>query len=672
MIIGHDMAGHEMARDEEAQEEDGIPATHGKTRVFLSYARADRPRAAALALALQAAGLDVWWDAEIMGGDAFANSIETALDAADAIVVAWSQASVVSDWVRDEAGHGRDRKRLVPVSLDGIVPPLGFRQYHAVDLSGWHGAAQAPEIAAVAAAVRARAGEKTGKDTVSAPPYPQLQSTIWSRRNLMFAAGIAGAVGATGAGLTLWRGLSAPPVDDHSVAVLPFANFTGDPQQQYFSDGLSDELRAALARDGRLKVMGQVSTSAAGSDIKTVSRALGVAFLLSGGVQRAGDSIQISAHLNDGHSGTEAWAQTFQGSVEQIFAIEAEIAAVALAALTQQVDNDGKPEPVKPTDDKFYGGTTNVDAYQAYLKGRELYQRGHGETSDRAALTQFEAAVTADPAFAVARSAHARSLATIASVYALPAQARTLYDAAFADAAKAAADAPESAYIQSTLGKVLAEGRLDVRAARAPFEKALALGGNDSAALTQAARFAAQTGQGDQALNAIAHAKEIDPLNPLVHRMAGLIRIALRQFDQALPPLRQSLALQPDDDVSNAAIGLVYLQQNRLDDARRALQAEPDETQRFTGLAIVERRAGHAAAAEAAFDALVKGQGDGALYQQAQVKAQWGDADGAMGLLQRAKTTGDAGLLDMKTDVLLDPLRPDPRFSSLLADIGFS
>ncbi len=669
MAAGQDMAGHTMVKDDQTQDS-GKTAADRKTRVFLSYARVDRARAATLAQALEASGIEVWWDVEIKGGDAFANSIEAALYAADAVIVAWSQASVASDWVRDEAGHGRDRKRLVPVSLDGILPPLGFRQYHAVDLRQWHGAAEAPEIAALVAAVHARASEKAGQETVflQAPVSP----TIWSRRNLMLGAGALGAVGATGAGLALWRGLSAPPIDGHSVAVLPFSNFTGDPQQQYFSDGLSDQLRAALARDGRLKVMGQVSTSAAGSDIRSVSRKLGVAYLLSGGVQRAGDSMQISAHLNDGHSGNEAWAQTFQGPVSQIFAIEAEIAAVALAALTQQVDNAGKPRPATPADEKPYGGTTNIDAYQAYLKGRALDQRGHGEAANRAALAQFQAAVTADPAFAIARSAHARMLAAIASTYAQPAEARTLYDAALAEATKAAADAPDSAYIQSTLGKVLAEGRLDVRAARAPFDKALSLGNNDSAALTQAGRFAAQTGQGDQALTAITRAQEIDPLNPLVHRMAGLIRIALRQFDQALVPLRQSLALQPDDDVTHAAIGLVYVQQNRLDDARQALQAEPDDTQRLTGLAIVERRAGHDSAAEAAFDALVKGQGDGALYQQAQVRAQWGDANGAMGLLQRARATGDAGLLDMKTDVWLDPLRPDPRFSRLLADIGFS
>jgi TolB-like protein/tetratricopeptide (TPR) repeat protein len=657
-----------MSQDGEGQtglvRKDG--AADVRPRVFLSYARGDRPRIALLAQALQTAGLEVWWDAEIKGGDAFADSIETALDAAEAVVVAWSQTSVASDWVRDEAGHGRDRKRLVPVSLDGTLPPLGFRQYHSIDLSQWQGGAQTSQIAAVVAAVHARRGE-----AVAPPPQPIMpQAPLWSRRNLMLAAGAAG-VAVLGGGLMLWRGLSAPPVDGHSVAVQTFKNFTGDPQQQYFSDGLSDDLRAALARDNRLKVMGQSSTTAAGNDAQAIARALGVAFVLNGGVERAGDQINISAHLTNG-SGQDAWAQTFPGKFGDIFTIQGQIAAVVLAALTQQADAAGKPGPVAPADGKSYGGTTNVDAYQAYLKGREMYQRGHGEASDRAALAQFEAAVAADPAFAVARSARARSLASIASTYALPAQARTLYDQAFTEAAKAVSDAPESAYIQSTLGKVLAEGRLDVRAARAPFEKALALGTNDATALTLAARFAAQTGQSDAALNAVARAQDIDPLNPLVHRMAGLIHIALRQFDQALAPLRQSLALQPDDDVSNAAIGLVYLQQGRLDDALKAWQAEPDETQRLTGLAIVQRRMGQAAPADAAFAALVKGQGDGALYQQAQVKAQWGEANEAMALLQHARTVGDAGLLDLKTDVLLDPLRPDPRFDSLLSAIGFS
>ena len=653
-----DVTGYHMPQEPEA----ATPA--GKAIVFLSYARADRPRAAALAHALQAAGLEVWWDAEIKGGEAFADRIETALGRADAVVVAWSQTSVTSDWVRDEAGHGRDRKRLVSVSLDGTPPPLGFKQYHALDLSGWHGASHSPEITALVAAVRA----KTGEDVPSPPPLLPRRA-IWSRRNLIVAAG---AIVSAGAGLALWRGLSSPAVDHRSVAVQTFKNFTGDPQQQYFSDGLSDELRAALARDARLKVMGQSSTTAAGNDAVAIARKLGVAFVLNGGIERAGDDIQITAHLTDGSTGRDAWAQTFPGKIGDIFAIQSQIAAVVLAALMQQVDAAGRLTPQAPAGTTSYGGTTDVDAYQAYLKGRELYQQDDGETSDRAALAQFEAALKADPGFALARAARARSLAYIASVYAVAGQVRRLCDEAVAEAAKAASDAPESAYIQSTLGQVLLQGRLDVRAARAPLEKAYALGNNDASALTLIGHFYAWTGRADEALSAIARAQDIDPLNPLVHRMAGLIHVALRQFDQAVAPLRQSLALNPKEPGSNGAIALVRLQQGRLDDARQAWKAEPNDSLRLSGLAIVERRLGDAKAAEAALTSLVSSGGDSALYQQAQVKAQWGDAEGAMQLLQRAKAIPDAGLLDMKTDILLDPLRPDPRFSSLLAQIGFS
>src|SRR5262245_60350309 len=103
--------------------------------VFLSYARADRARAATLAAALEAAGYIVWWDRLIEGGAAFAKSIESSLDSCDAVVVSWSRAAVTSDWVLDEAARGRDLRKLVPVSLDGTLPPLGFRQYHVIDLS---------------------------------------------------------------------------------------------------------------------------------------------------------------------------------------------------------------------------------------------------------------------------------------------------------------------------------------------------------------------------------------------------------------------------------------------------------------------------------------------------------------------------------------------------------
>ena len=130
--------------------------------VFLSYARADRARIAPLARALEAQGLKVWWDALIAGGAAFARTIEAALEDADVIVVGWSQASVASDWVRDEAAHGRDRGRFVPISLDGTPPPLGFRQYHFIDFTRWNGADDAPELRQLLSAIRSAAAAAPG------------------------------------------------------------------------------------------------------------------------------------------------------------------------------------------------------------------------------------------------------------------------------------------------------------------------------------------------------------------------------------------------------------------------------------------------------------------------------------------------------------------------------
>ena len=128
--------------------------------IFLSYSREDGPQARRVAAALEHCGFTVWWDGLIEGGAAFAKSIAEALDTADAVVVLWSANSVASDWVRDEAATGRERHRLVPLSLDGSRPPLGFRQYQVIKLSRWRGRRNAPEIEAICRAVRAVAGGK--------------------------------------------------------------------------------------------------------------------------------------------------------------------------------------------------------------------------------------------------------------------------------------------------------------------------------------------------------------------------------------------------------------------------------------------------------------------------------------------------------------------------------
>ena len=137
---------------------EGVQGESAGPTVFLSYARPDQEQAARLAKALEARGFDVWWDTLIEGGAAFAESIESALDGSDAVIVAWSRASVGSDWVRDEAAKGRDQRKLIPVSLDGAEPPLGFRQYQSINLSRWQGDPASAEISALARSIHAAAG----------------------------------------------------------------------------------------------------------------------------------------------------------------------------------------------------------------------------------------------------------------------------------------------------------------------------------------------------------------------------------------------------------------------------------------------------------------------------------------------------------------------------------
>src|SRR3984893_2323209 len=208
-------------------------------RVFLSYARLDRPRIQSLITALEDSGLEVWWDARINGGALFAKTIAAALEASDAVIVVWSKLSIESNWVLDEAMHGRDRGRLIPVSFDGSESPLGFRQFHTIDLSAWTGDPQSPQWAATLHAIAAVAGTP-----IPLPPRRTTVVRITRRRVIAGGTGLAIAA-ATGAAYLTWRHAKIAPSSD-SVAVLPFRNLSADASQAFFSDGLTEEMRIAL------------------------------------------------------------------------------------------------------------------------------------------------------------------------------------------------------------------------------------------------------------------------------------------------------------------------------------------------------------------------------------------------------------------------------------------
>ncbi len=616
--------------------------------VFISYARADRSRVAPLAAALSAQGFDVWWDALIEGGAGFAKMIEAKLNAADAVIVVWSATSVESDWVRDEAAHARDRKRLVPVSLDGTEPPLGFRQYHTVDLSKWRGRPDASEIAGIVAGISG-----TG---LAAPAVVKATARRFSRRTALATGG--GALAAVAGGLVVFNPFGGGSVAN-SVAVLPFANMSGDKEQIYFSDGLSEEIRSALARNPALKVAAPTSANTfrdRAADAKVIGSKLGVAFLLEGSVRRAGDVVRIAAELVDAKTGFSKWSQSFDRQLTDVFAVQSEIAAVVADALAVRV------AAAKQT----VGGTTNVAAYDAFLKGRALFNSDGGEETDRAALAQFDAAIAADSKYAAAYAARSRSLATIANQYAKAIELKSLNQDVLATAQTAVELAPDLASAQLALGQAYFTGQLDIPDARGPFERAGQLGAGDADILVLYAFFVACSANADDAIKAVKRAIELDRLNPRAFRSGGLIHYLARRYSEATPLSRQALQLNPKIRNSNGHIGNSLFMTGKIDEARAAFSSEQSPLLRLPGLAITEQKLGNERSAQVALNQLNTDFGESALYQKAQILAQWGARNETFATLDRARVVGDSGLLLARVDPLLDPIRSDARFGQLL------
>ena len=638
-----------------------MPSETDQPTIFLSYAHADAKCAQQLAAALTARGYTVWWDNLIEGGAQFAKSIRAALESADAVVVLWSKTSIESDWVADEAAQGRDRKRLVPLSRDGSVPPLGFRQYQTIDLAAWKGKAKAPQIDAIDRAI----GNAIGASPGTVRPRPLGGGKGIDRRRAMAIAAGAGAVALAG-GAYAWRDrLFGPAASERTIAVLPFKNFSGDAAQAYLSDGLTEEIRAALTRNAGLQVLAATSSNTArdhSDGAVAIASKLGVANLLEGSVQRAGDAVRVAIDLTDGKTGFSIWSKRIDAKLTDIFTFQSDVARTVSNALSVRM----------ATEDPAPGGTHNAAAYEDYLRGKALYNLTKDEATDRQAKALFENSIAADPNFALAHAGLSRSLASIASVHATAAEIKPTFAAAIVEARKAVELAPGLAEGHLALGYAIFAGTLDIKGARQSYDLAYRYGRGSADTLLVYALYSARAGRPGNASEAIERAVALDPLNPRTHRAAGSIDFAVRDWAGAVDDYRRALQLNPTMSNANAFLGLSLMELGKLADARAAIGRESSAMFRLTALAILEHRVGSQAAAQKAYGDLVSQIGDAALYQQAEVMAQFGRADDALALLGRARSVGDSGLTALASDPLLDPIAKDPRYLALVRDLGFA
>lgn len=636
-----------------------------ETTVFVSYSRDDQKRARPIIDLLQAAGFSVWWDGLLEGGERFSRSTEDALERAKAIVVLWSATSINSHWVHDEATCGRDRKRLVPLSIDGSEAPLGFRQFQVLDAKPAKVKPTSPEMQSLIRSVSALHNESAEAHRL--PTTPRLAV---DRRTLMIGGG-ALAVAAIG-GAAWFSGLiGGTSAAAASVAVMPFENLSGDPTQAYFSDGLAAEVRSELTRNPLLQVAAQTSSNAfrgRKDDIKAIARKLGVAFLLEGSVRRDSNQAKIDTQLIDGRTGLSKWSESFDRSLVNIFEVQSEIAKAIATQLSVQLDGGSDDGPI---DIAKTGGTKSVAAFDAYLRGKDLFEAGADEASDRLALAKFEEAIADDGKYAAAYAAKSRSMAVIGNQYAKGSELRALYRAAVIAARRAVELAPEYAEAHSAFGFALAFGEMNVRVARKPYETSLKLGSGDADILSRYAIFCSRLKRFDEANATITKSLALDPLNARTFRTKGTILYAMGQYPQAIDYFKRGLALNGNLGSAHAVIGQAEYMLGQIDEAEASYSAEKNSLFSLPGVAIIARRKGDTAKAQAALDSLISEHGDNGLYQQAQVYAQWGDKPKAIAALLAAREAGDSGLIQMFYDPLLAPVQKEPEFSRLLKDIGF-
>jgi TolB-like protein/Tfp pilus assembly protein PilF len=463
----------------------------------------------------------------------------------------------------------------------------------------------------------------------------------------------------------LRRGKQSEPATaspDKSIAVLPLVNESGDPKDEYFSDGLSEELIAALAQISGLKVIGR-SSSFRFKDRKEEPRAigekLGVSTLLDGTVRKQGDRVRIVAELVNAADGIQLWTRTFDRELKDIFALQEEIArAVAESLKVTLLGSQDWPTQ--------RGASTNVEAHNAYLQGHFHFQRRNLEDY-RKAVGYFDQAIRLDPDYAVAYSERSEAWSFIGD---LTGQHEPAWSNARSDAEKAVAIAPDLAEARAALGWVrffidwkFVEGITAIKRAKE-------LSPANPTANDLLARAILYLGWLDEGERQARHAVELDPLSVIAQSNVARALFYAGKLDEADAAARKAAELQPASASSRRWQTLIAAQRGDGETALREAQLEPDEGYRRFELALAQYVRGDRAAADAALADLIANGRNNLAYQIAEVYAVRGEKDKAFEWLQISFDNHDTGTLTLLTDPLLRGLRDDVRYKNFLAKLG--
>jgi TolB-like protein/tetratricopeptide (TPR) repeat protein len=446
-----------------------------------------------------------------------------------------------------------------------------------------------------------------------------------------------------------------------SVAVLPFADMSAGKDQEYFSDGVAEEILDALAQIDGLQVAGRTSSfsfKGKSDDLRSIGEKLNVAHILEGSVRKEGNHVRITAQLVNAASGFHLWSQTYDRELTGVFIVQDEIARAVVTALRVKL------QPGKGLLASEYR-TAVPEAYNQYLLGRRFVDRGSPE-SLRSAELAFNRAVALDPSYAPAWAelSFAIFVAELASTYdaanVLAASSRKALEAAD----KAIQLAPSLAEAWAARGYLRTVLNLDWQGAHTDLERALALGPGDAKIRAHSAMLRAALGRMPEAAADASRATELDPLSARCWWWLGNIQLRSGRLDLAERAMKRSLEISPEFSRAARDLGFVYLLQGRPEAALVSFERSTDEIMRLTGRVVAWHDLGRATDSAEALRAMV--DRFGAPYPIAQVYAWAGNLDQAFFWLGRAYDIKDSGLIYLEGDPLLSKLHQDPRWAALL------
>jgi TolB-like protein/DNA-binding winged helix-turn-helix (wHTH) protein/Tfp pilus assembly protein PilF len=455
-----------------------------------------------------------------------------------------------------------------------------------------------------------------------------------------------------------------PPHIAHSIAVLPFVNLSSDKEQEYFADGLAEELLDRLAKTPDLHVIARTSSfsfKGKADDIPTIAAKLGVANILEGSVRKSGKRLRVSAQLIRTDTSEHIWSETFERDLDDVFKVQDEIASAVEAALKIRL------LPAGPQSARSELHTANLQAYDLYLQGKESYNQGN-VAGYQHAVTVLRDAIALDPQYAAAYAALA--LAEYWSEDTTPSPSNAGYERALAAGEKAVALAPEEAAGYSARGFLRAVYRFGFAAAQSDLAKAVTLNAGDANVLHRSAIVLAILGDLPAAIDREQKALTLDPLSAEICMRLAFFYVAAQRLAEARPLYEKSLAIAPNSVRAHFNLGQLELLEHRPAEALTAFRQTALETFSLTGQARAEYSLGHDEVSRRILGELVARYANQAAYQVATVYAWRGDSDKAFEWLERSYVQRDGSLPWIKIDSNFRSLHSDARYRALLGKMN--